>query len=65
MIWDDSENSGFNIGKRLTMINGNDDAVNKLRMKHVPDPDSILNLYKQMIRLRKENTAIALEIYYC
>lgn len=50
--WDDSVNAGFNKGKKPWLkINNNYKEVNvKYELK---DPDSILNFYKKLTRLRK------------
>lgn len=57
MQWDDSENAGFTDGKPWLKVNENYKEINvKAEMS---DPDSILNYYKKLISLRKNNDIFA------
>ena len=56
MQWDSSENSGFTTGKPWIKINKNHKYINvKDQLK---DENSILNFYKKMINIRKENKTL-------
>mgnify|MGYP000043978905 FL=1 len=56
MQWDSSENSGFTTGKPWIRINKNHKYINvKDQLK---DENSILNFYKKMINIRKENKTL-------
>ena len=57
MQWDDSENSGFSISKPWLKVNENYKEINV--KNQINDPDSILNYYKRLITLRKENQVFA------
>jgi len=56
MQWDDSENSGFSKGKPWLGINGNYKYINYASQKN--NQDSILNFYKSLIALRKNNDCL-------
>ncbi len=57
MQWDDSENAGFTGGKPWLKVNENYKEINvKVEMS---DQDSILNYYKKLISLRKNNDIFA------
>ena len=51
MQWDDSENAGFTLGKPWLEVNPNKDTINVAHQ--LQDETSILNFYKQLIRIRK------------
>ncbi|MBM6616841.1 glycoside hydrolase family 13 protein [Bacillus suaedaesalsae] len=51
MQWNDSENGGFSTGKPWIGVNKNFKTINVASQEK--DPNSILNFYKSMIRLRK------------
>ena len=57
MQWDDSKNGGFSESDKLWFhINPNYKEINVKSQEN--DKDSILNFYKDMIKLRKENEAL-------
>lgn len=57
MQWDDSKNGGFSESDKLWFhINPNYKEINVKYQEN--DRDSILNFYKDMIKLRKENEAL-------
>ncbi len=51
MLWDDSENAGFSQGKPWMRMHQSYRTLNLQSQKN--DPDSVLNCYKALIRLRK------------
>ncbi|SHG99729.1 glycoside hydrolase family 13 protein [Tepidibacter thalassicus] len=53
MQWDESENAGFTTATPWLKINPNYKEINVAKQQK--DPNSILNFYKKMIRIRKEN----------
>jgi len=53
MQWDTSEYAGFSTGKPWLGVNPNYKQINVAMQKK--DPDSILNFYKEMIKLRKSD----------
>ena len=56
MQWDDSENSGFTKGSPWLKVNDNYKDINvKAQIK---DGDSVLNFYKKMCKLKKENQTL-------
>jgi Alpha amylase, catalytic domain. len=56
MQWDDSDNGGFTTGKPWIKVNPNYTKINVA--KQINDKDSILNYYRRLIKLRKENEII-------
>lgn len=56
MQWDDSENAGFTTGTPWIEVNQNYLDVNVKQAQK--DPNSILNYYKKLIKLRKEHEII-------
>lgn len=56
MQWDDTVNAGFTKGKPWINLNTNHKKINVKNQK--TDNKSILNFYKEMIRLRKENLSL-------
>jgi alpha-glucosidase len=61
MQWDESENSGFTTGKPWIGINPNYKEINVLNQKK--DSNSILNFYKKMISIKKENNIFTYGVY--
>ncbi len=62
MQWDDTVNAGFNIGHKTWLkVNPNYTEINEKKEEN--DPDSILNYYKRMIRLRKSDEYAELFVY--
>lgn len=57
MQWDGSANAGFTAGTPWITLPDNFKTINAETERQ--DPDSILNYYKQLIRLRKENPIIS------
>lgn len=56
MQWDDSENAGFSTGTPWINVNPSYKSINvKAEEK---DPDSVLNFYKKLIKLRKASETI-------
>ena len=56
MQWDDSLNAGFTKGNPWINVNPNYKNINvKVQLK---DENSILNFYKKMIKIRKENKTL-------
>ena len=51
--WDGSENAGFTTGTPWFPVNKNYPEINVAQQQD--DPDSILNFYKKLLRLRKEH----------
>ena len=56
MQWDASDNAGFTKGNPWLGVNRNYKYINYASQKY--DPDSVLNFYKKMIALRKENKCL-------
>lgn len=56
MQWDDSLHAGFTEANPWMPINGNKAFLNVKAEQN--DPDSVLNWYKQLIRLRKQNETL-------
>ena len=56
MQWDDSENAGFTEGTPWIAINENYKTVNV--KNEMADEDSVLNYYRKLIKIRKEEKAI-------
>ena len=57
MQWDDTLNSGFSKGKPWFIVNDNyKDGVNV--KDEEKDPSSVLNYFKKMIRIRKDNKIV-------
>ncbi|WP_047476141.1 glycoside hydrolase family 13 protein [Bacillus siamensis] len=52
MQWDGSKNAGFTKGEPWLKVNPNYKTVNAAEAQD--DPDSVLNFYKKLIRLRKQ-----------
>ena len=61
MQWDDTVNAGFTSGTPWFIVNPNYKEINVAKQEK--DPDSILNFYKQLIRLRKEYPIIVYGSY--
>ncbi|MGQ0740510.1 MAG: glycoside hydrolase family 13 protein [Bacteroidota bacterium] len=56
MQWDTMLNAGFGSGKTWLPVNGNYKIINVAAQKE--DANSILNYFRRMIKLRKENDAL-------
>lgn len=56
MQWNNSDNGGFTTGTPWIKVNSNFRKINV--EDELMDDDSILNFYKDMIRIRKENKAL-------
>ena len=56
MQWDATPNAGFTTGTPWMKVNPNHDAINV--ESELANPDSILNFYKEMIRVRKANPTL-------
>ncbi|NFV11523.1 alpha-glucosidase [Clostridium sporogenes] len=56
MQWDVTENAGFSKGKPWLKVNPNYLKINVKKQEN--DPNSILNFYKKMIKIKKENEAL-------
>lgn len=56
MQWDSSKNAGFSKGKPWLLVNPNYKEINVEEQRN--DEDSILNFYKKMIKIKKENRAL-------
>lgn len=56
MQWTDGENAGFTSGKPWLPVNPNHAFINAAQQ--VNDPNSVYHYYRQLIALRKEQTAI-------
>ena len=56
MQWNNSENGGFTTGTPWMKVNKNYKKINV--EDELKDEDSILNFYKDMIKIRKENTTL-------
>lgn len=56
MQWDSSENAGFSKGKPWLGVNSNYKEINVEEQEN--DENSILNFYKKMIKIKKENKAL-------
>ncbi len=61
MQWSDEVNAGFTTGTPWIGINPNYKNINVEKQKK--DPQSILNFYKKMIRLKKENAVLTYGTY--
>ena len=53
MQWDSSPNAGFTSGTPWIMVNPNYTSINAAAQEK--DPDSVLNFYRRLIRLRRES----------
>ena len=53
MQWDASENAGFTTGTPWLAVNKNHDVINVATEDK--DPNSVLNYFRKMVKLRKEN----------
>jgi alpha-glucosidase len=56
MPWDNSPQAGFTEARPWLPLGGNHDKINVASLSR--QPDSILNLYRRLIRLRRENEAL-------
>ena len=60
--WDDSENAGFTSGKPWLKVNPNFKDLNA--KKQEKDPGSVLNYFKELIKLRKEELSVVYGNYF-
>ncbi|MGB9120651.1 MAG: DUF3459 domain-containing protein, partial [Candidatus Angelobacter sp.] len=56
MPWDNSPQGGFTEARPWLLLGKDHDKVNAATLSR--QPDSILNLYRRLIRLRRENEAL-------
>ena len=56
MQWDDSEQAGFTKGTPWMAVNPNYTEINAAEQKN--RPDSVLNFYKKMLKVRRENETV-------
>ncbi len=61
MQWTDDAGAGFTTGKPWQRINPNKLEINAAQQEN--DPDSVLNLYRRMIRLRRDHPVLTLGTY--
>ncbi len=61
MQWSDEENAGFSTGTTWLKVNPNYNKINVAAQQN--DPDSVLNFYKKMIRLKKANEVFTYGTY--
>ena len=61
MQWNDTENAGFTTGTPWFTVNPNYKQINVAEQEK--DPDSILNFYRKLIRMRKEYPIIVYGSY--
>lgn len=61
MQWDAGESAGFTTGEPWIKLNSNYEAINMEQSKD--DPESILQFYRKLIRLRKENKTLVYGSY--
>ena len=59
--WDDTEHAGFTTGTPWFYVNQNYKDINVAQQE--TDPDSILNFYREAIRLRKELKVVRHGVY--
>ncbi|MBO0450110.1 alpha-glucosidase [Enterococcus sp. MJM12] len=57
MQWDDSKNAGFTTGTPWLKVNPNYVKINVAAEKE--DPDSVLNFYRQLIQIRRQEETFA------
>ena len=56
MQWDDSDNAGFTTGMPWKRVNENHKVINVAAQDK--DPNSILNHFRKMTQLRKDNSVL-------
>lgn len=61
MQWSAGKNAGFSEGKPWLKVNPNYEKINVAKQEN--DPHSILNFYRKLIRLRRENPVFVYGIY--
>lgn len=61
MQWTDEAGAGFTTGKPWQRINPNKSEINAAQQEN--DPHSVLNLYRRMIRLRRDHPVLTLGTY--
>lgn len=62
MQWDDGENAGFTTGEPWMPVNPNHAEINVQAQED--DPDSILNYYRRLIRIRREHADVVVHGEY-
>jgi oligo-1,6-glucosidase len=61
MQWDTSENAGFTSGIPWLAVNKNHDVINVATEDK--DPNSVLNYFRSMVKLRKDNHVLTYGTY--
>lgn len=61
MQWDSSKNGGFTVGNPWIKVNENYEDINV--EKQLKDSNSVLNFYKNIIKVRKENECLIYGLY--
>ena len=61
MQWDDSQNAGFTTGIPWKRVNDNYTSINVAAQEK--DPNSVLNHFKRMVKLRKDNEVLVYGAY--
>ncbi len=61
MQWDDSKNAGFTTGIPWKRVNDNYTSINVAAQEK--DPNSVLNHFKRMVKLRKDNEVLVYGAY--
>ncbi|WP_242121049.1 glycoside hydrolase family 13 protein [Aestuariivivens sediminicola] len=61
MQWDDSQNAGFTTGIPWKRVNDNYTSINVAAQEK--DPNSVLNHFKKMVKLRKDNEVLVYGAY--
>lgn len=59
--WDNTANAGFTSGKPWIKVNSNYKAINAAAQE--TDPNSVLNYFKKMVKLRKDNPVLVYGSY--
>ncbi|WP_037285361.1 glycoside hydrolase family 13 protein [Saccharibacillus sacchari] len=62
MQWDDGENAGFTTGEPWMPVNPNHASINAAAQE--ADPDSILNYYRKLIKIRREHAEVVVHGEY-
>jgi len=62
MQWDDGENAGFTTGEPWMPVNPNHASINAAAQE--TDPDSILNYYRKLIKIRREHAEVVVHGEY-
>lgn len=59
--WDTTENAGFTTGKPWLKVNSNHNIINAEAQEK--DPNSVLNYFRQLVQLRKQNLTLVYGAY--